>query len=171
MKTQMPEQTTAEELKGLDLETTDEELLVITQDQQKLSIPKKIACLSQLLKTLTEGDASATEVPLSVSTPVLKKVREYMVYRASNVAVKIEKPLKSSDMYQVVSKWEADFVNVDQELLFELTLAANYMDIPCLLDLTSAKIASMLKGKVHTYIHQTKQHTYCTGRYLYLSRP
>ncbi len=38
-------------------------------------------------------------------------------------------------------------MDVDQELLFELILAANYMDIKPLLDLTCATVASMIKGK------------------------
>jgi hypothetical protein len=42
----------------------------------------------------------------------------------------------------------ADFVSeLDQEVLSELILAANSMDIPDLLDLTCATIASMIKGK------------------------
>jgi len=49
---------------------------------------------------------------------------------------------------QVVSEWDATFVEVDQETLFELILAANYMDIKPLLDLTCAKVASMIKGVV-----------------------
>ena len=59
----------------------------------------------------------------------------------------IEKPLKLSTMSQVVQAWYADYVNVDQALLFELILAANYMDIMPLLDLTCATFASMIKGK------------------------
>ena len=43
---------------------------------------------------------------------------------------------------QVVSQWDADFVDVQQEVLFELILAANYMDIKPLLDLTCAKVPS-----------------------------
>ncbi|KAH8068644.1 hypothetical protein JL721_6502 [Aureococcus anophagefferens] len=39
-------------------------------------------------------------------------------------------------MHEVVQEWYANYVDVDQELLFELILAANYMDIKPLLDLT-----------------------------------
>ena len=52
-------------------------------------------------------------------------------------------------------KWDADFVNIEQETLFELILAANYMDIKSLLDLTCAKVASMIKGKTPEQIRQT----------------
>jgi S-phase kinase-associated protein 1 len=36
---------------------------------------------------------------------------------------------------------------LEQEVLFELILAANYMDIKPLLELSCAKVASMIKGK------------------------
>jgi len=58
-------------------------------------------------------------------------------------------------MGDMVSEWDADFVNVDQKLLFELVLAANYMDIKSLLDLTCAKVASMIKGKTPDEIRET----------------
>ena len=38
-------------------------------------------------------------------------------------------------------------MSCDQEMLFELILAANFMDIKPLLDLACAKVASMIKGK------------------------
>lgn len=50
-------------------------------------------------------------------------------------------------MAEVVQEWYATFVAVDQEILFELILAANYMDIKPLLDLTCATVASLIKGK------------------------
>lgn len=50
-------------------------------------------------------------------------------------------------MSDIVQEWYSTFVNIEQEILFELILAANYMDIKPLLDLTCAKVASMIKGK------------------------
>ena len=67
----------------------------------------------------------------------------------------IEKPLKSPNMSEVVAEWDANFVSIDQEMLFELILAANYMDIKSLLDLICAKVASMIKGKTPEEIRKT----------------
>ncbi len=55
---------------------------------------------------------------------------------------------------QVVPAWDAAFVDLEQETLFELILAANYMDIKPLLDLTCAKVASMIKGKTPEQIRK-----------------
>lgn len=44
---------------------------------------------------------------------------------------------------------------MDQEVLFELILAANYMDVKALLDLCCAKVASMMKGKTAEQIRKT----------------
>jgi S-phase kinase-associated protein 1 len=57
-------------------------------------------------------------------------------------------------LWQVVPEWDADFVDLEQETLFELILAANFMDIKPLLDLTCAKVASMIKGKTPEQIRK-----------------
>lgn len=64
-------------------------------------------------------------------------------------------PLKSANMAEVVQEWYSQFITVDQEMLFELILAANYMDIKPLLDLTCATVASMIKGKSPEEIRKT----------------
>lgn len=46
-----------------------------------------------------------------------------------------------------MQEWYANFIAVEQEVLFELILAANYMDIKPLLDLSCATVASYIKGK------------------------
>lgn len=39
--------------------------------------------------------------------------------------VQIEKPLKSANMRDVVSQWDADFITIDNDLLFELILVTS----------------------------------------------
>jgi len=145
-----------DEVKGLDDGGAEEILRLVSQEQEKFPVPKKVALQSELIKTMSEGDKEEKEIPLpNVKGPVLNKVVSYMKYHAENPAKEIEKPLKSANMAEVVSQWDAEFVDVDQELLFELILAANYMDIKPLLDLTCAKVASMIKGKTPEQIRKT----------------
>jgi len=135
-----------DELLGLDEEDGNEELVLVSQDGPKFTCNKKVALMSELVKTMAEGDKDEREIPLpNVKSTVLEKVTQYMKYHVDNPAKEIEKPLKSANMNEVVAGWDADFVDVDQDLLFELILAANYMDIKSLLDLTCAKVASMKK--------------------------
>lgn len=58
----------------------------------------------------------------NLTGPVLERVVEYMTHHLDNPAEEIEKPIKSSNMGEVVSQWDADFVEVNHELLFELIL-------------------------------------------------
>ena len=90
----------------------------------------------------------------------------------------LPQPLKTANLAEVVPAWDASFVEVEQEMLFELILvrsplpsppactvprganrdelqAANYLDIKPLLDLTCAKVATMMKGKTPEEIRKT----------------
>ena len=75
------------------------------------------------------------------------KVVEFCEHMKEHPPPEIEKPLSSTDLSQVVDEWHASFVNVDQEMLFEVVMAANYLDIKPLLELSCAKVASLIKGK------------------------
>jgi S-phase kinase-associated protein 1 len=44
-------------------------------------------------------------------------------------------------MAEVVEAWDAAYIDVDQELMFEIILAANYLDVKPLLDLACAKVS------------------------------
>ncbi|AES62449.1 SKP1-like protein 1 [Medicago truncatula] len=54
-----------------------------------------------------------------------------------------------------LKNWDAEFVKVDQATLFDLILAANYLDIKGLLDLTCQIVADMIKGKTPEEIRKT----------------
>ncbi|ETO34511.1 hypothetical protein RFI_02584 [Reticulomyxa filosa] len=158
-KTQVQEETG-----GLD-EEEQIELQLKSQDGLSFPVKKDIAMHSALIKTIWSGDKTETEIPLpNVRSSILKRVINFMEYHHQTPMKEIEKPLKSSNMrevlkifnmyFLVVPEWDANFVEVDQETLFELILAANYMDIKPLLDLTCAKVASMLKGKTPEQIRK-----------------
>jgi len=157
-KEEKKEEKKKEEEKGLDEGLGDDDVLELeSQEKEKFPVPKKVAIMSELVKTMAEGDKDEKVIPLpNVKAAVLKKVVEWMKHHVDNPAKEIEKPLKSANLAECVSdQWDADFVDVDQELLFELILAANYMDIKPLLDLTCAKVASMIKGKTPEQIRKT----------------
>ena len=46
-----------------------------------------------------------------------------------------------------IGQWDQKFMQVDHEMLFEIILAANYLDIKALLDLSCMTVANMVKGK------------------------
>ena len=56
-------------------------------------------------------------------------------------------PVRSIHMNQIVSdKWDATWIDAfDKKTIFEVILAANYMDIKSLLHLGCAKIATLIK--------------------------
>mmetsp|Transcript_26218 Transcript_26218/g.36948 ORF Transcript_26218/g.36948 Transcript_26218/m.36948 type:complete len:175 (+) Transcript_26218:149-673(+) len=139
---------------------------LVSKEGDTFSVPTPVAEMSELVKSMMDDDepddddddnqGSGTEIPLpNVKATVLAKVIEFCEHHRTEPMTEIEKPLKSQNMVDVVQKWYADFVNVEQVLLFELILAANYMDIKPLLDLTCATVASMIKGKTPEEIRQT----------------
>jgi S-phase kinase-associated protein 1 len=129
---------------------TNETLVELTsKDGQKFKVKKQVILMSGLIKDmLEEGDEE--EVPVipvpNVDSKPLKKVIEYCEYHWNNPAEEIEKPLKGK-IEDVICDWDKKFLEIDQSLLIELIMAANYLNIKDLLDLTCAKVASMIKGK------------------------
>ena len=106
--------------------------------------------MSTFIKNMVDdtGDID-DEIPLpNVNSAILSKVIEYCQYHKDNPPEGLEKPLKSTNLLECgASAWDVDYVDNKQEVLFLLILAANYLDIKSLLDLTCAKVAAMIRGK------------------------
>jgi len=128
----------------------DGELLKLKSSQGEIfEVEPEVACMSTLIKNMVDDSGTDEEIPLpNVKTAILSKVIDYCKYHKDNPPEEIQKPLKSTNLMECgVSEWDSEYVNIEQEVLFELILAANYLDIKSLLDLTCAKVASMIKGK------------------------
>mmetsp|Transcript_478 Transcript_478/g.746 ORF Transcript_478/g.746 Transcript_478/m.746 type:complete len:174 (+) Transcript_478:50-571(+) len=130
---------------------------LVSKEGDTFEVPVEIAKLSNLvITTLGEDDCAddnddtnMVEIPLpNVKATVLAKVIEYCThYKQVESMTSITTPLKSNRIEDIVQEWYADFVNVDQTLLFELVTAANFMDIKALLDLTCLAVSVLIKGK------------------------
>lgn len=112
-------------------------------------VPVAVAKMSTLVATTIDDDDDddeVREIPLpNVKDAVLTKVIEYCTRYKEEPMTPIQTPLKSSKIEDLVQPWYADFVKVEQALLFELVTAANFMDIKPLLDLTCLAVSVLIK--------------------------
>jgi S-phase kinase-associated protein 1 len=114
-----------------------------SSDEQTFTVEKQIAERSVLLKNMLEDIAETTAetaaIPLAnVTGKVLKKVIEYCTHHKEDPIPTVEDDKDAFEQRKRlddVSEWDAAFVKVDNEHLFEIILAANYLDIKPLLDL------------------------------------
>jgi S-phase kinase-associated protein 1 len=122
---------------------------LISSDGIKVTIDEKSAQRSQLLKGLVQDFQGENEIPMpDIRGDVLKKVVEYLVHYKDTEPKEIPKPLPTNNLSEVTDEWDVNFINgIDLDTSFDVINAANYMDIKPLLDLSCAKIASIMKGK------------------------
>ncbi|XP_058734544.1 SKP1-like protein 1A isoform X1 [Vicia villosa] len=129
--------------KKINLKSSDGDIFVIDE---------AVALESQTIKHMIEDDcADETGIPLpNVTSKILAKVIEYC-----NKHVDAANSDGRSVDEDEIKNWDAEFVKVDQQTLFDLILAANYLDIKSLLDLTCKTVADMIKGKTPEEIRKT----------------
>ena len=110
-----------------------------SKQEEIFEVEKEVACRSVTVKNMIEDTGLDTPVPLPmVDSKILIKVIEYCKYHHKG-----EQDSLPEDEKNV---WDKDFVKVDDETLFNLILAANYLDIKSLLDLTCKTVADEIKG-------------------------
>ncbi|XP_061358978.1 SKP1-like protein 1B isoform X1 [Gastrolobium bilobum] len=121
-----------------------------SSDGEAFEVDEAVALESQTIKHMIEDDCADSGIPLpNVTSKILAKVIEYCKKHVE-AASSDEKP---SD--EDLKAWDAEFVKVDQATLFDLILAANYLNIKSLLDLTCQTVADMIKGKTPEEIRKT----------------
>ncbi|KAL7412799.1 putative negative regulator sulfur controller-3 [Mrakia frigida] len=123
-----------------------------TSDKETFSVDKEVAERSVMLKNMLEdvGDSPDQAIPLpNVTANVLKKVLEYCEHHRTDPlpVASDENADENRRRTTDIGEWDAKFIAVDQEMLFEIILAANYLDIKPLLDVGCKTVANMIKGK------------------------
>ena len=86
-------------------------------------------------------------IPLSnVNGANLSKVIEWKTFHKDDPSLPEDEDNKKKT--DTISSWDLDFLKVDQETLFKVIPAANYLNIKKLLDLTCKTLANILKGRI-----------------------
>lgn len=85
----------------------------------------------------------------------MEKVIVYLKHHVNDPQPDASSNDKEDKRTDNIDPWDKDFCDVDQPTLFELILAANYLDIKPLLDVTCKTVANMIKGKTPEEIRKT----------------
>ncbi|KAA0049758.1 hypothetical protein IC582_001436 [Cucumis melo] len=130
--------------------SSSKKIVLRSSDGETFDVDEIVAVESQTIKHMIEDDCVDTVIPLpNVTSAILSKVVEYC-------KMHVETDDKDSKVIDDTLKtWDAEFVKVDQNTLFDLILAANYLNIKSLLDLTCQTVADMIKGKTPEEIRKT----------------
>uniref|UniRef100_A0A5B6YPC3 SKP1-like protein n=1 Tax=Davidia involucrata TaxID=16924 RepID=A0A5B6YPC3_DAVIN len=130
--------------------STSKKITLKSSDGESFEVEEAVALESQTIKHMIEDDCADSVIPLpNVTSKILAKVIEYCKKH-----VDTPKP-DDRAAEEELKTWDADFVKVDQPTLFDLILAANYLNIKSLLDLTCQTVADMIKGKTPEEIRKT----------------
>ncbi|CAI9094441.1 OLC1v1030185C1 [Oldenlandia corymbosa var. corymbosa] len=125
-----------------------------SSDGESFEVEEAVALESQTIKHMIEDDCADNAIPLpNVTSKILAKVIEYCKRHVEAAKAAEGAFEKTSD--EDLKSFDADFVKVDQGTLFDLILAANYLNIKSLLDLTCQTVAEMIKGKTPEEIRKT----------------
>ena len=131
------------------------DMKLITSDGEVFEIDGKIATLSGLLVDFVNEDGIDDKdepIPLAqVTSDVMKKVIEWAQHHKDDPT---QDKKEGERLTHDISSWDANFIKVDQGMLFSLINAANYLKIDGLLDLGCKTVANMIKGKSPEEIRQ-----------------
>lgn len=92
---------------------------------------------------------------LQVNESVMRKVLEWCRQHEKDPPASNDDDSDSRKRSTDIDEWDQKFMQVDQEMLFEIILAANYLDIKALLDVGCKSVANMIKGKTPEEIRKT----------------
>lgn len=117
---------------------------IITRDGAKYYLAERVYRQSVLLRHLAEEVTIPEEgIELLVDADVFEKILEFMNSHANDDEVS-----EDYDTFDVMlSDFDKVFVEMDPTLLFRVTSAANYLNMPVLLELCCKVIADSLKEK------------------------
>ncbi|CAN1229788.1 SKP1-like protein 4 [Linum perenne] len=133
--------------------TAAKNLKLKSSDGETFEVSEAVASKSKMIKNMIDDDCADGTIPVAnVTGKVMAKVANVTGKVMAKVIEYCKKHVDEEEKHQAAANplkdWDGKFVKeLSMEMLFDVTLAANYLDIKELLDLTCEYIASMMKGK------------------------
>ncbi|VVB00804.1 unnamed protein product [Arabis nemorensis] len=118
--------------------SNSKKIVLKSSDGEIFEIEEPVALQSHTIAHMIEDDCVENVIPISnVTGEILAKVIEYC-----------KKHVDGGGSEEELKIWDQELMkNIDQSTLYYLILAANYLNIKSLLDLTCQTVADMIKGK------------------------
>merc|ERR1712203_358818 len=114
----------ADKMPSIQLQSSDGEVFKVD-----IEIAKQSVTIKTMLEDLGMEEDEEEPVPLpNVNAAILKRVIQWCTYHKDDPPPPEDDENKEKRT-DYISSWDSDFLKVDQGTLFELILAANYLDI------------------------------------------
>ncbi|URD85807.1 SKP1-like protein [Musa troglodytarum] len=120
----------------------EEKVVLKTHDGQEFTVDMATANQSGTVKNLLSEVGGSSDnpqvipLPSSITSPVLGKVVEYCRRHAG---------CRGWGGVQALEQFDEELVELDRDMLLDVTYAAAFLDVPRLLDLTSQAVANAIK--------------------------
>ncbi|VEU20177.1 DEKNAAC100959 [Brettanomyces naardenensis] len=152
--------------------TKERQIAIITSDGDRFPVERKVAEKSILIKNMLknllpvegeegedsesdEEDDEPIEIPTqNVRSAVMKNILEWCEHY-KDINFPDDEQDDDSKKSAPIDPWDSNFLNVDQEMLYEIILAANYLNIKPLLNAGCKVVAEMIRGKSPEEIRKT----------------
>ncbi|KAL4190656.1 hypothetical protein AMTRI_Chr07g76780 [Amborella trichopoda] len=138
-------------------EETKKTIFLRSSDEEIFELAEDAAIQCETIKIMIEDGCTTSEkgIPLpNVSSKVLSKIIEYLNHHVNDDKVKGKEGDKGKGKEgeeeekkgeTVLTKWDEEFLKVDMQTHFDIALAANYLNVKHLLDITCLEIADRIK--------------------------
>lgn len=105
----------------------------------------RVAMMSKTLTDVIEAAGTSTVIPLpNITGKILEKVILWCKHHDENDK---PEPAPEAGKTTELCTWDIEFLKIDNAVIFDLILAANYLDITMLLKAGCKAIAAQIKGK------------------------
>ncbi|CAH8383462.1 unnamed protein product [Eruca vesicaria subsp. sativa] len=122
---------------------SDKIITLTSSDGERFEVSETVARQFEIVAHMLEDGCTGSTVPITtVDSTILAKVIEYCKKHVEAGDVE-----GNEEATKTLKDWDEEFVKVEMDTLFSIILAANYLNIKGLLDITCQKAADNIKDK------------------------